>query len=363
MRSKATLWLALFLLAIAPAFAQSPDAGKIHGHVQDPGGAPLANMQIRLSSDGGRTTKYTFTSDQNGDYKGDGIAGGDYVATLVQPPDKNIDRFESVKVVIGSDTLQDFDLSRPAYIATLPPEEQKQIAEIKAKNASANKENQNVAKLNEMLKEARADDADKKYDDAANLMQQAVAIKADTALLWLELGVAQTGQKKYADATTSLQKALDLDTASKKPSPDIEAAADNDLGESNAGLGKFPEASAAYDAAAKLVPANAASYYTNETIVLSKTGNTEATVAAADKAIAADPTKPLAYYLKGQALVGKATVDPKTQVVTTPPGCVEAYEKYLELAPNGPYAAEIQQILAGIGVKVSNTYKAPKGSK
>jgi tetratricopeptide (TPR) repeat protein len=357
MRSKVSLWLGVFLLAATPALAQN---GKVHGHVQDPAGSPLANMQIRLSSDGGRTTKYTFTTDQNGDYKGDNVVPGPYVATLVQPPDKQVDRDTNVNITAANDTLKDFDLSRPDYIATLPPEEQKQIADIKAKNAQANKENQSVAKLNDMLKEARQDDTDKKYDEAATLMQQAVAIKGDTPILWLELGVAQIGQKKYSDAQVSLQKVLDLDQASKKPNPEMEAAANNNLGETNAALNKIPEATADYDAAAKLMPANAATYYTNEAIVLGKTGDTDATVAAADKAIAADPTKPVPYFLKGQALVGKASVDPKTHAVVAPPGCVEAYEKYLELAPDGPLAAETKQILAGIGVTVNNSYKAGK---
>ena len=60
-------------------------------------------------------------------------------------------------------------------------------------------------------------------------------------------------------------------------------------------------------------------YYQNEAIVMSRTGNTDATVAAADKSIAADPNKPLAYYLKGQALVGKSTVD-KAGKDRHPPG-------------------------------------------
>ena len=80
--------------------------------------------------------------------------------------------------------------------------------------------------------------------------------------------------------------------------------------------------------------------------------------AAADKAIAADPTKADAYYIKGQALIPKATVDPKTQKIIAPPGCVEAYQKYLELAPKGPHAEEVKEILAGIGEQMKSTYKA-----
>ena len=99
-------------------------------------------------------------------------------------------------------------------------------------------------------------------------------------------------------------------------------------------------------------------FYTNETIVLSRAGQTDATIAAADKAIAADPTKAIAYYLKGQALISKATVDPKTQKIVAPPGTADAYNKYLELAPNGPMAPEAKSVLAEIGEKINTKYNA-----
>jgi tetratricopeptide (TPR) repeat protein len=360
MRSKLTLWLALVTLALVPVLARAQDAtAKIHGHVQDPANAPIPNAIVTLSTDG-KTAKFTFNTDQNGDYKGEGIAPGTYFVTLYSVPDKAIDRFDNVKFTAGTDVLQDFDLSRAEYVNKLPPEQRKALEEAKKKNAEINKENQSIGKLNDMLKQGRADNQQKKYDDAATVMQQAVALKADVPVLWLELGIAQTGQKKYDDAAVSLKKALELDAASKKPNPEIEAAADNGLGEVYANTNKIPDATSSYDAAAKLQPTNAGMFYSNETIILSRAGQPDATIAAADKAIAADPTKPIPYYLKGQALISKATVDPKTQKIVAPPGTAEAYHKYLELAPNGPMAAEATQILAEIGEKVNNKYTAGK---
>ncbi len=362
---KTKLWLAAVVMALVAVMAQAQQqTGSIHGHVQDPATTPIPNAKVELSTDG-KTAKYTFTSDANGDYKGDGIAPGTYVVTLFQvPPDgsapKPVDRFESVKVAAGQDTTQDFDLSRPDYIKKLSPEQQKAIQEAKGKNAEINKENQNVKQLNGMLQQARADIQQKKFDEAATTMQQATGIKPDSAVLWLELGIAQNGQKKYDDAATSLKKAIDLDAASKKPSPEVEGAADNALGEAYAATNKIPDATAAYDAAAKIQPANAGMFYSNEAIVLSKAGNSDATVAAADKAIAADPKKPVPYYLKGQALIGKATVDPKTQRILAPPGTAEAYEKYLELDPNGPMANDAKGILEQIGAKQQTKFSAGK---
>ena len=81
---------------------------------------------------------------------------------------------------------------------------------------------------------------------------------------------------------------------------------------------------------------------------------------SADKAIAADPNNPMPYYLKGQALAGKITVDPKTGAYQTPPGMVEAYNKYLQLAPTGQYAGDVKALLAATNTKVDSKYKAKK---
>ena len=53
-------------------------------------------------------------------------------------------------------------------------------------------------------------------------------------------------------------------------------------------------------------------------------------------------------------------MDPKTNKLVAPPGCMEAYQKYLQLAPDGPYAGEVKGILAGFNQTVDTTYKAPK---
>jgi hypothetical protein len=356
------LWLAAALIAPLALHAQQ-QTGSIHGHAQDPTGVPLANAQVQISTDG-KTALYTFNVDPNGDYKGDNVKPGTYVITLYvknanDPALKPVDRFENVKIDAGQNVAQDFDLSRPDYIKKLPPEQQKAIAEAKTKNAGILKENAQVKNLNADLATARQDIKDKKFDDAASLMQRDTTAKPDAAVLWVELAIAQNGLKKSDDAITSAKKALETNAASKKPSPEIEGAANNALGEAYAAKNQIPDATAAYDAAAKAQPTNAGMFYSNEAIVLAKSGGSaDAVAAAADKAIAADPNKPVPYYLKGQALIAKATVDPKTNKIVAPPGCEEAYEKYLQLDPNGPMAADAKNILAQIGSKQAKSYKA-----
>jgi hypothetical protein len=98
-------------------------------------------------------------------------------------------------------------------------------------------------------------------------------------------------------------------------------------------------------------------------VIFFQTNQPDAQAAAADKAIAADPTMPIPYYLKGNALVQKTTMDDKTKKLVAPPGCLEAYQKYLDLAPTGPYATEVKGILAGFNQTIDTTYKAAKPKK
>ena len=369
---RTNLWPRLamaFLVAVSlPVAAQAP-TGKIHGHVNDPSGAPMTAGTVSLYA-GGMTSpdqepKYTFNLDQNGDFHGDNIAPGTYTLTYRKPDTPKtqvVDQIDDVKITSGADTLVNDDMSRPEYMNKLSPEQRKQIEEIKSKNAGILKENAQIKNLNADLAKVRADRASKDYADAVAVMQRDIAAKPDEPLLYVELGQAQLGLKQYTEAEESLKKCIDLEQASKKPNVEVIGAAGNALGEAYADDGKYPESEAAYTAAATANPPGAAMYFTNEAIVLDRATppQIDATVAATDKAIAADPTKPLPYYLKGKALINKATIDPKTQKIIAPEGCAEAYKKYLELAPSGPFAPEVKSVLAELSETQSTNYKASK---
>ena len=116
---------------------------------------------------------------------------------------------------------------------------------------------------------------------------------------------------------------------------------------------------AAYNQAAQLDPAGAAMYYFNEGAVLTNVGRADDANAAFDKTIAADPTKALAYYWKGINLIGKATVGKDNKMVA-PDGTAEAFQKYLELDPNGPMADTAKQMLASIGATVETGFGTKK---
>jgi tetratricopeptide (TPR) repeat protein len=241
-----------------------------------------------------------------------------------------------------------------------------------------------VESINSDLIAARAATKEKRYADAEAIMLKVTADKPQMIVPWLELGLAQLGLKKYADAESDFQIALGIDPKSdeirhsdeyyrpNKPgvtkisrntmggyaineqsrTPEIKGVGYSSLGEIYLRTKRIPEAQAAFDAAVKANPSQAALYLRDETIFFFQIGNSEAQLTAAEKALAVDPARPMLYYFRGQALASKATVDPKTQKLTLPPGCAESYRKYLEMEPNGQFAADAKSFLIAAGVPI-----------
>jgi tetratricopeptide (TPR) repeat protein len=353
----------LQMRAVAQQAASTANApAKIHGHAQDPLYQPVTNAKVELTTDG-KTPLYTFPTDANGDYKGDGIKPGTYVVELVgNVTDKSgtktgiLDYQKDVRFTPGADVQVDFDMSRQDYISKLPPDVQKQILATRKANAATQKENAKIGNVNKLINEARADRKAGNFDQAVALDTQATQAKPDSGLTWYELGDSYLGDKKYDLAVQNYQKALAIMKNDKKPQPEVIAAANNNLGEALARSGKVNDAVAAYDAAAQADPTKAGMYYQNAAIVLFKTGQADQAATAADKAIAANPNAAVAYYIKGWALVQHATVDAKGKIVL-PPGCADAYRKFLSMQPTGPLADDARNILAQAGETVHSSFR------
>ena len=378
------------IFAMAPAVAQKPSA-TVHGHITNPAGQDFNSGNVKFTTD--QTVAYkdakfiaTAPIDSTGNYKATGVTPGDYYVYVVQG-DKIVDRVE-FKVKAGDTdlTLND-DLSRPEYIKAMSPEQQKELEEYKKKNAAVVGANQVIAKLNATLKTVRADLAaaapnkDDVSKDVAS-MKEAVTAKPDTGLLWLTYGDTLVAQSKHLadadkkagksptaddavtqannDAVDAYKKAVALDSAAAKPNVAGLAADYNQLGNALVLQGKTDDAIAAFSNAATTDPTKAGVYYKNAAAVLYNAGQMDGALDAANKAIAADPNAADAYFIKGQALVTKSNVDPKTNKLTAPEGCVEAYDKFVQLATNDPKVPEVKQVLASLGATIDTSYSGKK---
>jgi len=92
--------------------------------------------------------------------------------------------------------------------------------------------------------------------------------------------------------------------------------------------------------------------------LLVNSGQSEAAGDEFKKAIAADPNYADAQYQYGLVLMNKASTD-ATGKATAPPGTLEAFQKYLELKPDGPFAPSAKELIAQLGGTVDTKFKNP----
>jgi hypothetical protein len=97
--------------------------------------------------------------------------------------------------------------------------------------------------------------------------------------------------------------------------------------------------------------------------MLVNAGQGEAAGEAFKKAIELTPTYADAYYQYGVTLVGQAKIDTATGKVTPVPGTVEAFQKYLELAPTGQWAQASKDMLSSLGTTLETNFTDPNAKK
>jgi len=379
----ATFTLVFLLLALSAPSVFAQAAGTIKGACKDVQGNPIVDGVVQLVNvDNGQ--KYNLKTNKKGEYFSLGITAGKYKVTLYQNADdlkanKELFHVNGYQVQLDENTL-DFDLKKEQENAAkgqgMTAEQLKQKQEAEAKQT---KEVSTVKTLNEKLAAAKAASDAGDYETAITNLNAANQIDPTRDLIWFKLGDAyrvsatkQTDrdekQKRLDAAVEAYQKALQLKQAStndKDPNAAKTLAAYyNNLAEAYAKAGKTDDAVKTYAQAAQTDPTAAAQYYFNSGAVLTNAGKADEAIVAFDKAIAADPNRADAYYQKGVNLIGKATLQGDKMVA--PAGTAEAFNKYLELQPTGPYADVAKQMLASIGAPIEtgfgNKKKPPKKS-
>ena len=383
----------------APALAQT---ATVRGVCRDGQGNPITDAQVVWQNqDNGR--KYQLKTNKKGDYFSLGLDPGSYTVTLskdgkVLNQDKNVHLgIEEATHDMDLKQIQQQSVEQTAKQQGLSAEQVKQQQEQAAKAQQYNNTVQNVnQKLRAATDMMKAQPPN--YDQAIAMLTEAQQMAPNEDVVWYRLGSAyldsaktQTDAaekaKRNNEAYNDLQKAIEIlkqktanqpqqgapqGGAAPKPAapggtPDnMKLAAYNDnLGAAAARLGKTDEAVSAYKQAAELDPAHAGNYYFNLGAVLTNSGgdqNAKKQAADAfDKAIAADPTKADAYYWKGTNLIAMASADSQGKL-SAPDGTAEAFQKYLELQPNGPHAEEAKQMLTMLNQSVETSYGAKKGS-
>lgn len=374
----------ILILGLSSSLVFAQAAGTVKGVCRDAEGKPIAGGIVEYANlDNGQ--KYNLKTNNKGEYFSLGITPGKYKVTLYQSADdqkagKEVFHQNGFPVQLDENVL-DFDLKKEAERQAkgegLSAEEMKARQEQQAKQQ---KEVTTVKSLQAKLDAANTAIQSKDYETAITNLNEANQIDPSRDVLWYRLGDAyrlsaptQTDaaekQKRYDSAVESYNKAIDLLQGAIQSGKEKDAAKANqklagfyiNLADAYAKNRKIDDAVKSYEQAAKVDPTQAGSAYFNIGAVYTNAGRVDDANSAFDKCIAADPTRAEAYYQKGVNLLGKATLQGDKTIA--PPGTAEAFQKYLEVAPNGPNAQSAKDLLASIGSSVETSFGKKKTTK
>jgi tetratricopeptide (TPR) repeat protein len=373
-----SLTLAAGLVLSATAQEKEKPA-RIHGQVFGVDGNPLPDAIVSVRNSGtGQSTD--FSGDSQGRYRSGNLAPGTY-SIDIKVQGKSV-YSQIVQLTSGQDAQQDFNFKELQSQQTEQvAEAAKKNEEAKAKfsamkqhfdagNAALEQARQARAQVDKMPKDQQASShgqIDQTVGTAVTEFNAALEQTGDTDpnrnIVLARLGEAYEIDNKYSDAAGAYAKAAAL-----KPDPSYY----NNLGNSLARTGKVDDALTAYQKAIELDPMNTAMYWRNFAIGLYNSGRIKESVEPLKKATDADPRNAQAWYLLGAALVN--TMDFKQEgdkmVPVMQPGTQEAYQKAIQLDPNGQWGAQAKQGLealqamgVGIDTKISTRPTNQKNQK
>jgi tetratricopeptide (TPR) repeat protein len=376
MKSFLKSWAIAAAMVVALALACAPRAGAqadgvLRGQILDSTGKPWPDVGVESVSDQG--AKQTTKTDKDGNYIFRGLRPGVFTVNVILPA-PNPPYPGQIRVQGGGvEAKLDFNFKEiVAKQGAAYQEAQKKAEEEKAKFEGMKAHFAAGTALLDQEKAARADlqkapadqrDAAKqKLTDLSNqtvtefqAAQKAAGEKdSNLHIILAKLGEAYDTAGRNDEAAEAYKQAI----AAK---PDIPGYYNN-LGNVLARAGKIDEAKAAYTKSAELDPTNAATAWRNFGISLYNASRLGDAIEPLQKSAELDPKNPQTWYLLGASLVYRMTVKKvgDKQVPEFAPGTIEAYQKAIELDPNGPWGAQakqgleqLQAMAPGIDIKVN----------
>ena len=368
----AILAAALFSTLAPRAAAQS---GTVSGQIMDINGKPWVGLTVQAVSEQG--AKQTAKTDNDGKYSIPGLRAGVYLVTVAAfpPPNDKQPPYDMAKVRVESGGEAKADANFKDIMAKQGAAVQEQVkkqeeAKVKFEGMKAHftagnaiLEQEKAAKTElQKAPAAERDAAKQKVSDLADQAAKEYKAAQESAgekdpnvhLLWAKLGEAYDTAGRNEEAAQSYQQAI----ATK---PDVPGYYNN-LGNVLARMGKIDDAKAAYTKSAELDPPNAATAWRNFGISLYNANRLGDAVEPLKKSAELDPKNAQTWYLLGASLVYKMTLKKigDKEVPEFAPGTIEAYQKAIELDPNGTYGQQakagleqLQQMAPGIDLKVN----------
>jgi tetratricopeptide (TPR) repeat protein len=341
--------------AQAPADNNAPAA--VVGEMRDVGGNLSPNVTVTFRNS---TTQQSFDAitDGRGVFRRSGLPPGNYSVTftfnreVVYETVLVLSAGQQATLNVNFQQLQAQQAADAEEAARKAAEAREKFAQMKARFDAGNTALE-AARVNrtEMDKLPRAQqaslqsqlnqNAETAITEFNGALEGMTPTDSNRGILLARLGEAYELTQKYPEAANAYQQAV-----AARPDP----AFYNNLGNSLARAGKVDDALAAYQKAIELDPTNTAMYWRNFSVGLYNSNRIKESVEPLKKATEADPSSAQAWYLLGAALV--YTMDYKQEgdktIPIIQPGTIEAYQKAIQLDPQGPYGAQAKDGLAAL---------------
>jgi tetratricopeptide (TPR) repeat protein len=307
---RCTLALTLALAVSAPAYAQS----RVAGTVTDVNGQPVEGVSVALvrAQDGNSVDGILTNGD--GEWAQIGILAGTYTVTVVK--DGVGSNMDELTLAPNERVEINFVLVPEATVA-LTPEGETIDAQVSAQLGSA---------------------ALAAGDNAVAILRftEVVAQAPDCTECFYNMALAHTNLRQYDDAIVAFQRVIELDPMSVDGFNGLAGVYNSQR--------RFDLAAEASARATELAGAagpggaNVDAIY-NQGVIFWNSGQFAEAKTQFENTIAADPMYAEAYYQLGMASINLGQI----------PEALEAFQGYLEVAPDGPRAAEVTGFVTQLG--------------
>lgn len=322
-----------------PLLGQGPEVTAFAGRVRDEQGQPLVGATVMfrgLDFDVNRQTQ----TDKDGRFYDGGFRVGRY----------------QVSVLRGGEVLWSFAVSVPPF---------REVTELEIDLKKLREAAEQMTRLDPELERQRQEELERRQhednlkahlnrgsrhlnqgrpEEAVAEFQAALALEPKRGATHGLLAAAVAAAGRDDEAIEHYRRALEVEPQ--------EAAHHNNLGTVLARQGKLEEALFHFEKAAQLDPERASTYQFNRGAALLNAGRPAEALPVLRQATRTDPTLAVAHYFLGLALVRstpRLSGAPAAERVEPPPGAVEAFQHYLQLAPEGEYAPPARDYLKRLG--------------
>ena len=350
----------------------------IEGDVKDENGQAVKGAEILIERKDMKGTYKGAKTDKKGHYIYNGLPLGTYKVSLIVNGQTR-DSVDNVRTKLGDPTPINFDMkaSVQAQQAMQKAAESGQLTKEQERGLSKEQKEQLEKSAKEraaaMAKNKELNDAfnggmqaleAKQYDQAIDFFKKAGDADPKQEAVWANLARAygeRSDTKKGPNQTAERQADLDAEVQAYQKAIELkpdQASLHLNMALALANEKKIDEAKAELEKAAQLDPTQAGKAYYNLGAILINSGQTDPAGDAFKKAIELDPNYADAYYQYGVVLLAKMTLGSDGKPVYAQ-GTTEAFQKYLELKPDGPYADTAKGFLTQMGQTIQTTYSNP----